>query len=289
MNDQVDPLLRMVAKTASMTDGQLTDLPLDAERDRLFDQIVSSASFRRPDRRGRWVPRPLFRSATVGLATGAILLIASLVLSQSVVSTPEAKAAGVRFATQGGYIDAAIDDPSAPAASMEAAFAEHGLDVAVDVVPSSPGLVGTITFIGNSRFEPIYDPERYCPQPGGGARCIIGLRVPSDFPGSWDIVVNGTAGPGDVYHSTQDALAPGEVLHCTGVRGMTVAQAMPILEELSVTVIWPEGVSQASVQNQFIAGTDPVSPGTVSLYVQPRPPSQDDGNTAYYDALDQGC
>ncbi|MDP9331229.1 MAG: hypothetical protein M3P11_11400 [Actinomycetota bacterium] len=291
MTDRVDPLLEMVAKTATITDRELAGLSLDTQQDRVFEQIVSSPTPEPTDRDARrGAPRLVFRPATAILTAGGVALlliavVAVLVIGQPIVSPTQAKAAGIHFARQASYIDATIDDPSAPAASMEAAFAEHGLDITVNLTPASPGLVGTITFMDNSSFEPIYGPEGSCLLPGGGTRCVIGIRVPSDFSGSWEIEVNGTPAPGQAYESTEDALSPGEVLHCSGVRGMTVSQAAPILEKLGVTVIWPEGVSQASVGNQFIAGTDPVSQGTVSLSVQPEPPSRSD----YYDELNRGC
>jgi hypothetical protein len=119
------------------------------------------------------------------------------------------------------------------------------------------------------------------------------MRVPSDFSGSATISVNGTPAPGQTYDSVNEALAPGEILHCSGVRGMTVARAVPILQRLGVTPIWrvdgndpwPGGVSQSSVENQFIDSTDPYSLGTVMLWVLPDPPAQSN----YYDSLNKGC
>jgi hypothetical protein len=74
---------------------------------------------------------------------------------------------------------------------------------------------------------------------------------------------------------------------------MTVSQAAPILEKLGLTAIWrtqdgsepTSGVSQSSVEDEFVTGTDPVSEGTVRLWVQPQPPPHSD----YYDSLDRGC
>jgi hypothetical protein len=297
MTDRVDPLLKMVARTATITDRQLAERSLDAQRDLVFERIVSSASPADPGRGARRGRLLGVRPAAVFLTTVAVLLvaiIAVLVAGQTIVSPTKAKAAGVRFARHAGYIDATIDDPTAPAASMEAAFAEYGLDITVQVLPASPSLVGTITFMDTPpSFEPIYGPEGSCLLPGGGTRCIIGMRVPSDFSGTANIVVDGAAAPGQLYHTTVDALAPGEVLHCSGVLGMTVSQAAPILEKLGLTAIWrtqdgsepTSGVSQSTVEDEFVTGTDPVAEGTVRLWVQPQPPPHSD----YYDSLDRGC
>jgi hypothetical protein len=160
--------------------------------------------------------------------------------------------------------------------------------------PASPSLAGTITFIDTpSSFEPIYGPQGSCLLPGGGTRCVIGMRVPADFSGSASIQVNGTPPAGQLYDSVNDALAPGEVLHCSGVRGMTVADAVPILRQLGVTPIWrtyddndtADGVSEASIENEHIVDALPRSLGTVYLWVQPSPPSP----SAYDDALNRGC
>jgi hypothetical protein len=231
---------------------------------------------------------------SVAIAVVLVVAVTVMLVGQTVVSPTKAKAAGVHFARRGGYIDATIDDPTAPAASMEAAFAKAGLDISVDVIPSSPSHAGTITFMDTpSSFEPIYGPESSCLLPGGGTRCVIGMRVPADFSGTASIQVNGTPPAGQLYDSVNEALAPGEVLHCSGVRGMTVAEAVLILRKLGVTPVWrtyddsdsSDGVSEASIENQFIEDALPRSLGTVYLWVQPDPPSP----SAYYDALNRDC
>lgn len=294
MTEHADPLLDLLSRTATITDRQLASYPLDAERDRLFEQIVSSGVAVEAGRRRRVL---VFRPTTALLAAAAVLvfaLVVVVVIGQSVVSPVKAKAAGVHFVKHAGYIDATIDDPRAPAASMEAAFAKHGLNITVYVTPASPSLAGTITFMDTPpNFEPIYGPEGSCLLPGGGTRCVIGMRVPADFSGSASIAVNGTPPAGQPYDSTNDALAPGEVLHCSGVRGMTVAQAVPVLWRLGVTPIWRtyddtdsvDGVSEQSVENQYIESTDPASLGKVMLWVQSEPPSP----SAYYNELSRDC
>jgi hypothetical protein len=291
-NDQV---LELVARTATITDTELAERPLGAQRDRTFEWIVASAARQETDPRDRFVPRirTFPRRAALAVA-GASVLIVAVIVGQGVVSPTKAKAAGVYIVRHGGQIDAMIDDPRAPAASMEEAFAKAGLEVTVDVIPASPSLAGTITFIDTpSSFEPIYAPEGSCLLPGGGTRCVIGMRVPADFSGSASIQVNGTPPAGQLYDSVNDALAPGEVLHCSGVRGMTVADAVTILRQLGVTPIWrtyddndtADGVTEASIENEHILDALPRSQGTVYLWVQPSPPSP----SAYYDALNRGC
>jgi hypothetical protein len=235
------------------------------------EAIVTIERLLRPDRTGIWL---------VTVVEGAELPAKSSKLA----SDPPTD----------GYVDATIDDPSAPAASMEAAFAKAGLDISVDVIPSSPSLAGTITFIDTpSSFEPIYGPEGSCLLPGGGTRCVIGMRVPADFSGNATIHVNGFPPAGQLYDSVNDAFAPGEALHCSGLRGMTAIEALPVLWTLEVTPIWRTyddndssgGVSKASIKNEFIVDASPRSSATVFLWVQPDRPSP----SAYHDALDHDC
>jgi hypothetical protein len=297
MTNRLDPVTELVATTASITDEELAARRLDAQRDRTFGQIVSAAPRPETPRASLLAARRRSFPRAAALATAVSVLIIALtivLIGQSAVSPTKAKAAGVHFSRHRGYIDATIDDPSAPAASMEAAFEKAGLDISVDVIPSSPSLAGSITFMDTpSSFEPIYGAEGSCLLPGGATRCVIGMRVPADFSGSASIEVNGTPPAGELYNSTNEALAPGEVLHCSGIRGMTVAEAAPILRELGVSPVWRtnddndtvDGVSEASVEHQFISDTLPRSLGTVWIWVQISPPP----HSAYYDSLSRDC
>jgi hypothetical protein len=241
-------------------------------------------------------------SGRVFVAAAAALLIAVVVaISQVVVSPGHAEARGVHIVRNGEYIDATIDDPTAPTASMQAAFDEADLSITVSVLPSSPSIVGTIEFMDvPASFEPIYGGS--CISDGAltdtgeliRTPCVIGMRVPADFSGYASIQVNGTPPAAQPYETMADAFAPGEVLHCSGIGGMTVAEAVPILQKLDITPIWQvyDGggiVGEASVDNFFIRTANPHSLGTVSLIVQPNPPSPSDWITRYYDALTADC
>jgi hypothetical protein len=293
MTERTDRVLQMVAECAPVTDRELSERGLDAQRDLLLERIVSSDTHA-PQAREASTPIPRRRRPTTVLAgVGAIALVVVIaVLTLVTQSAVSAKAAGVAFAAQGGYIDVTITDPSAPAASMQAAFAQHGLDITVLVDDASPSLVGTITFDDTS-FQPIYAPEGSCLLPGGATRCQIGFRVPLGFSGQAFISVNAPTPPGQTYESQNDAFAPGEVLHCSGLYGMKVAQAAPILERLRLTTIWrtggsndpTNGVSEASIEDEFINSALPWSQGTVMIWVGSSPPPQ----TAWTQRLDAGC
>jgi hypothetical protein len=293
MTQRPDRILEMVARCAPVTDRELSESELVSQRDVLFERIVSSDAIVSPAREGSTSTPRHRRPATVLVGVGAIALVVVIavlaLLTQSVVS---AKAAGVAFASQGGYLDVTITDPSAPAASMQAAFVQHGLDITVVTDDASPSLVGTITF-DDSTFQPIYAPEGSCLLPGGATRCQIGFRVPLDFSGQASIVVNAPTPTGQTYNSTNDAFAPGEVLHCSGLYGTKVAQAAPILQKLGLTTVWrtggsndpANGVSEASIEDKFINSALPWSQGTVMVWVGSSPPPQ----TAWTQKLDDGC
>jgi hypothetical protein len=245
------------------------------------------------------------RSWSVLVAAAAAVLIGVVVaISQVVVSPGHADARGVHIVRSGGYIDATIDDPTAPTASMQAAFDEANLNITVSVLPSSPSIAGTIEFMDvPASFEPIYGGS--CISDGAltdtgeliRTPCVIGMRVPADFSGYASIQVSGTPPAGQPYETSADAFAPGEVLHCSGIGGMTVAEALPILQTLGVTPIWQvyggdeagASVSEASVESFFIRDAFPHSLGTVNVIVQPYPASPSDRTTLYYDALTADC
>jgi hypothetical protein len=241
-------------------------------------------------------------------AAAAALIAVLIVVSQSAVSPGKAKAAGFHFVRNGGFVYATIDDPSAPVASVQAAFDEANLNITVSVLPSSPSIAGTIGFMDvPSSFQPIYGPKDSCLSDGAltdagelmYTRCVIGMRVPTGFSGTASIQVNGTPPAGQPYETSADAFAPGEVLHCSEVRvGMTVAEAVPILQKLGLNAIWigdPDGdqvagnVSETSVENFSIRSATPVSLGTVNFSVQPDPPSPSSFSAVWYDALSKGC
>jgi hypothetical protein len=247
-----------------------------------------------------------FARPLVAAAAAAALVAVLVVVGQSVVSPDKAKAAGFHFVRSGGYVYATIDDPSAPTASMQAAFDEANLNITVTMLPSSPSLAGTIGFMDvPPSFEPIYGPKDSCLSDGAltdagnliYTRCTIGVRVPTDFSGTASIKVNGIPPAGQPYETGADAFAPGELLHCSPIRlGMTVAEAVPILQKLGVTPIWIEGgignVTETSVENFYIRSANPYSLGTVYFTVQ-REPLGGDWETRWIErwnhALSSGC
>lgn len=217
-------------------------------------------------------------------------------------------AAGVGFTQDGNYLIATIDDPTASAAEMQAAFAQYGFDIQVQLQPAAPSLVGMIPFADwaastppSLRIQEITTPCAAEPMYG----CFTGVRIPMGFSGKAGIVVTRAAAPGETYVWPGDAYAPGEVLHCSGLRGMTVADASPILQGLGLTGRWQifghaggDGVSQGSVADYVINQASTYSSDTVEFTVSPKPLTPADINllpyqwNLYYGQIkseDQGC
>jgi hypothetical protein len=216
-------------------------------------------------------------------------------------------AAGVGFTQDGNYLIATIDDPTASAAEMQAAFAQHGFDIQVQLQPSSPSGVGMIPFedgaaTGTPQIQNITTPCAADPVYG----CTTGIRIPMGFSDHAAIVVTHAAAPGEQYVWPGDAYAPGEALHCSGLRGMTAADASPILQGLGLTGRWQifghaggDGVSQGSVADYVIGQAATLSSDTVEFIVSPKPLTPADINLPpdlYYRTYDrqiknedQGC
>jgi hypothetical protein len=248
------------------------------------------------------------RLIAVGVTAAALALAMAVALPAVLPaggpgSAPSA-AAGVSFTDRGDYVIARITNPAADVAQMEAAFAERGFDIKVTLIPVSPSLVGTIPYVGEDGAaqqswaeEPQILTGPGCVSPGGGADCPIGLRIPAGFQGQASITVGRPAEPGEVYTSAADATAPGEALHCSGIPGMTVERALPLLQQHGLSALWRsdsgrggigDNTDPSTIANQFVTDATPASSNKVYLFVSPDKP--DYGSVAtYMSLLDHGC
>ena len=89
------------------------------------------------------------------------------------------------------------------------------------------------------------------------------------------------------------------MLHCSHLPGMTVEQAIPVLQDLGVRVIWrssdrsiddASGIDPATIGGQIVqANAAAVSPGVVDIWVSPGriPPSVSDPDS--WPEFNQGC
>ncbi len=252
-------------------------------------------------RRRRWaVP------AGVAATVVALLLALPAILPSGAPGGARRAAAAVSFTQDGQYIVALIEDPQADSQELTAAFAQHGLDISLQLLPVSPSFVGKFVFesdsgTGGPAIETLYDDAADCTTPGGTS-CPIGLRIPLGFQGHADLALGRAGQTGEEYASANDGFASGEALHCSGLRGMTVHDALPVLDRLGVTVVWRSydpavdgdgtGIDPSTISDQYVTDAVPKAEGQVFIWVTPDPPSQPDPGTPladYFARLNRGC
>lgn len=211
--------------------------------------------------------------AIVATALGVVVLGVMTGLSKGArtpdLSRPSAHL--VVFTTgEGGEITARITDPVAAASQLSAVFEEHGLNINVKAIPVSPSLVGTIVYSDVPSIRSLH--EGTCL--GGGTTCDVGLVIPADFQGEGNVVVGRGAQSDETFQSSADVFGPGEILHCSGVLGASVTDALPVLREKGLTVRW-SGTSEgdpASAPSGYVADGTALSPTEVMLDITPTPP-----------------
>jgi hypothetical protein len=299
-------LVELVSGLRPEDAGRVDELFPRARRIELFEEIVSSdrpitaeSGQRRltPLRRTRRLPsmirrvrHPVLISSFGVLA--AVAVAAGLIVVNSAMR-PQAAGAGVAFRTVAhGDIIATVTDPFAAESQLKAAFAEHGFDITLDLMPASPSAVGTVFYISDSGGANAIQPLDGGSCVTGGGGCTIGVKIPATFTGQGFITIGRPAKPGETYEHANSAFAPGEVLHCSGLRGARVATALPILKADKLTVVrWREESSGAidatAPTSNYIADADPVAAGTVMITTQPTPPPG--YPAAYARAVNRGC
>lgn len=192
--------------------------------------------------RGRGAARGWRPAVVSAVAAGAVAAAVTVSLSTSSDVGP-APAEAVTFDTaSSGATVAMVTEPFAAQSRLDAAFAARGLKITVNLIPVSPSIVGTLLFVGES--SPGAAQIRalqggHCLMGGGG--CSIGVEIPRGFQGTGSITLGRPAKPGEAYESSASLFAPGEPLHCSGLLGARVADALPVLRRDALTVVdWRE-------------------------------------------------
>lgn len=178
------------------------------------------------------------RRLTIALTAAAVVLVA-VSFGAAQLLRPNLAEAAVQFSQDGGgYIVAIVKDPFAARDQLRAAFAAHGLDIDLKLVPVSPSLVGSVVSLGidgrSSGIETLHDTKYAGPK----GEQTVGLRIPTEFKGHASIVLGRPAKPGETYDSAGDAFVPGEALQGVDLVGMKVAAAVNLLDEMGLTVAW---------------------------------------------------
>jgi hypothetical protein len=283
MNEQRNDINQMVAGLRPLRTDVLSRLPETAGAEDLLQRILATDAAQPSMARIRPKPRP---SRVLAVAATVALLGASLWVASSMIIRPK-DALAVTFGERKGYISAVFTDPAAAKETIDAAFAKRGFDIHVSLVPASPSLVGTVGAMSEDPLAQQHDIkvlyDTGCWTEGGGQRCPIGLLIPKDFAGHASIEVGQAAQPGKTYELGNQAFFPGEDLHCSGIAGMTVEQAMPVLQDLGVRVMWRSmdqsiddvrGIDPSAVAHQYVQyDGETVASGLDWVWVSPTPPA----------------
>ena len=294
---QMDVVVRSLRRMRADTPG-----PTDPAALELFGEIVAQ---QRPVQ----MPRAKrTRRAWLPLSAAAAVIAVAVVVVAMLADPPEVAAEPVTFRVQGDYIVASVADPAASEAELEAAFERRGFDIEVVLEPASPsfeGIVGGITEDPRAQKYPIRIVRGPgCVTQGSGAfdECPVGVRIPLDFEGSATIDLGRRAAPGEFYRMTADAFAPGEVLHCSGLRGMPVEEAAERLDGMGLQVVWrtqasdrtrtgrTESVDLSQLGYRYVWMASSLTDGIVEVWAERRDVLETSLDASEYHAeLDRGC
>ncbi|MFB9882638.1 hypothetical protein ACFFMN_32395 [Planobispora siamensis] len=188
------------------------------------------------------------------LATGAVVLagvVAAAVLGPSLVPGGGAGAksyasAAIDIVQEGRNWVARIKDPLAEHERYREGFASLGLDVTLELVPASPGLVGQpvapvfdpggpMTFESSGEFSAGVEPEGCTP---GTPGCLLVFRVPVGLAEKVRTQLGRPARPGEPYQTDSPATHRGEVLEGVTVKDRTVAQVLADVRERDLDVVF---------------------------------------------------
>ncbi|MBT2207458.1 hypothetical protein [Actinomadura sp. NEAU-AAG7] len=307
MTSDLDSLIR---HAAPLSDAEALRPVRDETRRELLERITfaeagEAAPAPRPHRR-RWrIGLPVAVGAACAVAVAALVVRpGGHAPAPSTSGGPGGfdprPVAALSFTERKGYIDVRIKDPLADPQRYRKEFAAHGMRIDLIMVPASPSLAGTIVMQddgGPDKRQIVPIEEGRCVTGGGDdGKCVRGLRIPTGYRNTAGISFGREARPGERYDSTNSAFAPGEVLHCLDVRGLTVEQADRRLRQREVTATmfhWEtgtEGYTEGRDKlpgNWYVTNADPWAPGQVMLSIQKDRPAVRD--TAHDRALFKGC
>jgi len=239
-------------------------------------------------RRGR-VPR---RGMLLGgsLAAAAAGAAAALVLggaSPAANPLPTAAAKALTFTVNDGYITVIVKNPYADPDWYNADFKKHHLNVTLRMSPVSPSLVGQVIFTDESPSgagkQITAITAKDCQSGGAGDECPVGIKVPLNFSGQYDVYFGRAARPGEQYATVGSAFAPTEALH--GMKYIIGQPLSTVLTELGsrhlTAVLHLPHASGLESPGQspgpwYVWGASPYASGKVMLWVGHSKPTSSD-------------
>ncbi|WP_187414582.1 hypothetical protein [Nonomuraea sp. PA05] len=205
----------------------------------LLEEIVSVPV---PERRRRWqaLPRPRRWAAVPVLALLTALLTA--LLSVGVAQAPASAALDIEVVDDHYVIT--VKDLMAEPGVYQRELRARGLDITLDLAPTSAGLTGRIIVMHDmerlmsGQMVPDDGPITTIDAPGDCERfagCPIGVKVPVDFDKKAEITLGRRALPGERYKLPPGIALPGEPLHCVDFVNESVTEVSALLRERGVT------------------------------------------------------
>jgi hypothetical protein len=191
------------------------------------------------------------------------------------------RVAALTFTRKGGYLIVRVKDPVADPARYKREFAAHGLDVDLQLAPSSRREAGSVTFLeddGGSGVKMITAPG-HC----GTRSCDVGIKIPLRYKGFVRVVFGRTALPGEHYNIGPGD-TPGEGVGLSDVKNRTVADVLAEANRKHIGNIsyryedhgtdqpYPMGVPADKVQSNWYVHDAVAGAGSqVIIFVGPRP------------------
>jgi hypothetical protein len=277
MNDSLTSLLESLRPREALMAAEIFP---SSRREALLAEIVSREA--RPPEVSRVRRRRPLGALVVAVGLFALLLIVvGLPGARSRLGAQRASSAIAFRTAADGDVIATVVEPFAAQTQLEQAFARRGFDIQVSLVPVSPSLVGTLVYASEEDGADSIQPLLQGPCLAGGSGCSVGVRILSSFEGRGYITLGRAARVGEAYATTASAFAPGEPLHCSGLLGATVAQALPRLESGHLQAQWREDVSTGASSRAKELPTPPAgnyiweatlsAPGRLVVFTEPTP------------------
>lgn len=278
---------RLLGRIAPVTDDEAARLVSPDAFAGLAAQITATAPT--PDRStssqaATWRRRKRVLLAVPAAAAAAAAGITVSVLTTSSRPLPAAASKALSFTVAHGYITVIVKNPYADPSWYNADFKAHHLNITLRMIPVSPSMVGTVPYTGasssatESEVTMIY--ARCAEAPSGGHQCPVGIRVPYDFRGQYDVDFGRAARPGEKYVSTAaSAFVTGEALH--GMKFIVGQPLSTVLAEIGkrhLTAVLNDGNTFGPPGKfpgtWYVTDASPYAPGQVMLLVsRSRPPA----------------
>ncbi|GAA2884172.1 hypothetical protein [Nonomuraea rubra] len=188
------------------------------------------------------VPEPRRRGRPRRWAAVPVLATLAALLSFGVAQAPASAALDIEIVDDHYVIT--VKDLMAEPEVYQRELRARGLDITLDLVPTSASLTGQMIVIHDldrlrsGRPVPVEGPITTIDSPGPCERflgCPIGVKVPVDFGKKAEITLGRRALPGERYKMPPGIAIPGEPLHCVDYVNQTVAEVSALLRERGVT------------------------------------------------------